>query len=204
MKKNKRKLNLADSLRKRNDLELTQLHNTISAIQSFGSGGEMSQADMYLANNKKPDGAALIAGGAAKGAMAGAQFGPWGAAIGGVVGGAAGVMKKIGGDAEYEAQLSEARTADNNAYLSETEVNTGLNSIAGGTTVGKSLDQTYAEGGEMYSNGGGINVINEGGTHEENPLGGVPMGNGNLVEEGEVTFDYNGHKYVISDRLKIN
>ena len=62
----------------------------------------------------------------------------------------------------------------------------------------------YAYGGDMtgdWSNG--ITLINNGGTHEQNPYSGVPLGfdaNGtpNLVEEGEVVFN----DYVFSNRLK--
>lgn len=67
----------------------------------------------------------------------------------------------------------------------------------------------YAYGGEMHSHGAtfdnGLTFINEGGTHEQNPLEGVPSGvdeNGvpNLVEEGEVIWN---NEYVFSDRIKI-
>lgn len=62
----------------------------------------------------------------------------------------------------------------------------------------------YAYGGDMsgeWTNG--VTEINEGGTHEMNEYGGVPIGldmNGtpNLVEEGEVVFN----DYVYSNRLK--
>lgn len=52
---------------------------------------------------------------------------------------------------------------------------------------------------------GGLIEINNGGTHEENPMGGVPMGVGqngkpNLVEEGETIYS----DYVFSKRLKPN
>ena len=60
----------------------------------------------------------------------------------------------------------------------------------------------YDDGGDMSSEIEGLRSINEGGSHEENPLGGVPQGYAddggqNLVEEGEVIYD----DYVYSDRL---
>lgn len=69
-----------------------------------------------------------------------------------------------------------------------------------------SLLNVAAYGGDLDLSGGfsnGITFINEGGTHESNPLGGVPMGvdqegTPNLVEEGEVVFN----DYVFSKRLK--
>jgi len=59
-------------------------------------------------------------------------------------------------------------------------------------------------GGRMYNTGGMLTEYNEGGTHEENPLGGIPVGQGpngqpNLVEEGETRFN----DYIFSDRLEI-
>lgn len=40
-----------------------------------------------------------------------------------------------------------------------------------------------------------------GGTHEENPNGGIPIGM-NTVEEGESKFKFDDGNYVFSDRLK--
>ncbi len=71
----------------------------------------------------------------------------------------------------------------------------------------------YDEGGNLYvsvpnigQHGGnfsnGVTIIDNGGTHEENPMEGVPMGiapdgTPNLVEQGEVKFN----NYVFSNRL---
>lgn len=61
----------------------------------------------------------------------------------------------------------------------------------------------YEHGGDME-----LNEFNNGGTHEENPLGGIPQGMGangkmNTVEEGETSFDFDDGKYIFSDRLKL-
>lgn len=67
---------------------------------------------------------------------------------------------------------------------------------------------TYALGGVLQSNGSdwrnGVTIIDNGGTHESNPLEGVPMGiapdgTPNLVEEGEVVYN----DYVYSNRIKV-
>lgn len=70
----------------------------------------------------------------------------------------------------------------------------------------KGYGHYYAYGGQLMSGdwSNGVIKINEGDTHEKNPLGGVPMGVDqqgvpNLVEEGEVIFN----DYVFSNRLKI-
>lgn len=66
----------------------------------------------------------------------------------------------------------------------------------------------FAGGGNLHTNGGvfsnGLIQINKGGTHEENPNEGVPIGVDdqgvpNLVEEGETIFD----DYVFSNRIKV-
>ena len=66
----------------------------------------------------------------------------------------------------------------------------------------------HAFGGNLLTNGAvwdnGVTIIGNGGTHEENPMEGVPMGvDGqgipNLVEEGEVIFN----DYVFSDRMNV-
>lgn len=64
----------------------------------------------------------------------------------------------------------------------------------------------HAFGGDLLTNGAewdnGLRIIGNGGTHEENPMEGVPMGmdaegSPNLVEQGEVIFN----DYVFSNRL---
>lgn len=64
----------------------------------------------------------------------------------------------------------------------------------------------HAFGGDLLTNGvewsNGLKTIDNGGTHEENPMEGVPMGiapdgQPNLVEEGEVIFN----NYVFSNRM---
>lgn len=71
----------------------------------------------------------------------------------------------------------------------------------------KKIPKEYAEGGLLNSTHGGdfsngVIFINNGGTHEQNPFEGVPMGvapdgQPNLVEEGEVLYN----DYVFSNRL---
>lgn len=53
-----------------------------------------------------------------------------------------------------------------------------------------------------------LNEYNNGGTHEENPYGGIPQGIGyngkpNTVEEGETSFKFGNNKYIFSNRLKL-
>lgn len=70
----------------------------------------------------------------------------------------------------------------------------------------KYVPKKKAFGGDLLTHGAewdnGLKVIGNGGTHEENPMEGVPMGiapdgQSNLVEEGEVIFN----DYVFSNRM---
>lgn len=84
------------------------------------------------------------------------------------------------------------------------------------------VQQTQAEwieqylGGNQFANGGYVGSMNDnenelieynaGGTHEQNPHGGIPQGIGangkmNTVEEGETSFKLKNGKFVFSERL---
>lgn len=59
------------------------------------------------------------------------------------------------------------------------------------------------------SDGGDINYFNNGGTHEQNPYGGIPQGiapNGlkNVVEEGEVKWESPDGDYIFSNNQRLN
>lgn len=151
-----------------------------------------------------------ILGATAAGASAGATFGPWGALIGGAVGlvgsGIGAITGGIRGSNaldRYKYQLAQAQDfALGNWNTANTELKTNMfdNSL-------KSFYRSSAYGGELGTHGSDftndLRYINVGGTHEQNPNGGVQMGvdeegTPNLVEEGEVVFN----DYVFSDRLK--
>lgn len=151
-----------------------------------------------------------ILGATATGATAGATFGPWGALIGGAVGlvgsGIGAITGGIRGSNaldRYKYQLAQAQDfALGNWNTANTELKTNMfdNSL-------KSFYRSSAYGGELGTHGSDftndLRYINVGGTHEQNPNGGVQMGvdeegTPNLVEEGEVVFN----DYVFSDRLK--
>lgn len=72
---------------------------------------------------------------------------------------------------------------------------------------GGSINNNNMMNRNQYADGGQLTQFNEGGTHEENPLGGIPQGQGpggqpNLVEEGETKLD--SANYIFSDRLKLD
>ena len=144
----------------------------------------------------------------ATGALSGATKGGWvGALIEGgsnLIGGTVGALignRKAQDKAERLNYLAEE---NNRIYL-----NNFANAVSNtqNKMFNNSLLNIGAYGGPLFNHGGdwsnGLTFINEGGTHEQNPLGGVPVGvdqegTPNLVEEGEIIWN----DYVFSNRLK--
>lgn len=135
-----------------------------------------------------------------------------GAKLGGIWGGVFGGLAGLG------SGLIGIGIGNNNASIEAGRVNkegTNSNNYNLGNynnSIRNTKNMTFrnsisAYGGPLFNHSenfdNGITFINAGGTHEENPLGGVPVGvdqNGtpNLVEEGEVIWN----DYVFSNRLK--
>lgn len=95
------------------------------------------------------------------------------------------------------ASLNRDRNYARNTYFRG--VNNTINNMQQDELFGTTR---LAEGGNLFTNG--ITTINNGGTHEQNPLGGVPMGVDeqgvpNVVEQGELI----ANDYVYSNRLKV-
>lgn len=165
--------------------------------------------------------------GALSGAAAGAKIGgPYGAIIGGAIGLGSGLIGKFTGDAKAQtekerlelegkrANLENLRSQIFNAgQIGNKTFNTSLLHIAayGGMidNYDKSKIRLKAYGGKIQGFDRGsfpsrLVDIDEGGSHETNPLGGVMLGIDqegvpNLAEEGETVLDNN---YVFSKRLK--
>ena len=135
-----------------------------------------------------------------KGAQAGMTFGPVGAAVGGIIGTGASLIKNLFGNRKAKRKAKKLR---NKAR--------GLNSMA---TLESYMGKAYgfAEGGNLsnlmgrkYFAEGGLTTFNNGGSHEESPIGGIPQGMSetgqmNLVEEGETRFQ----DYIFSNRLLVH
>lgn len=139
--------------------------------------------------------------GLASGAGAGVAAGGVGAIVGGVLGAASGIIGSAGRNRQnklterrlYTDQMNKFNSA--NAMLTEQSLSNALTNYAayGGQF---NVPTTYNQG---------LVEINNGGSHTQNPLGGVPYGIGangkqNFVEEGETI--HNG--YVFSDRLTVS
>lgn len=110
------------------------------------------------------------------------------------------------GDArEKNEELRKQRAAA--MSFADRSVDNNIENIAD-EQMNNMLANYAAFGGPLHTNGAdwntGITVVDNGGSHESNPLEGVPMGMApdgtpNLVEEGEVIFN----DYVFSKRLKV-
>lgn len=178
-----------------------------SAYMNFSPYSHLTLQDVGF---NKGQGAMNIASASMQGAGAGAAFGPWGALVGGVAGLAGGLFG-------FGAAQRKAKKLRNQANSQIDEVNAfnarSLNNRLSNAQLGQfntlKLNDVYALGGALHSHGAdwsdGLTTINNGGSHEQNPNGGVqqgiaPDGLPNLVEEGEVIW--NGD-YVFSKRLKV-
>lgn len=143
--------------------------------------------------------------GAASGFTAG---GPIGAIIGAGVGLLGGIGGSIAGSAKAKRKQAELNNAINTANITKASAfDSQVDNVANQNNL--NLLANYAAfGGNINTKGGifsnGITVIGNGGTHEANPMEGVPMGIDsqgipNLVEEGEVKYN----NYIFSNRLKV-
>ena len=138
---------------------------------------------------KKESGLQSGLSGLASGAGAGMVAGPWGAAIGG----AAGLMGGLFGAGKRNKQnrAAEKRAAEN-ALGQATASNDAITQ----QSIDSAMLNYAAYGGSFFPKTSKNNLIsfNNGGTHEQNPLTGIPMGIGvngkpNMVEEGETRFN---------------
>lgn len=107
---------------------------------------------------------------------------------------------------ELQANVAEAQA---NVY---NQFNNNVNNLQQ-DQMNSMLANYAAFGGPLHTHGSdwtnGITYVDNGGSHESNPYGGVPMGiaqdgQPNLVEEGEVIYKLNGSPYVYSKRIKMS
>lgn len=155
-----------------------------------------------------------------QGAAAGSSLGPIGAIAGGVGGLASGFFGNWGAKRRAKKKagkinkmidsqnLSTQRAFTNQAEQLDDEMITRDLADFTGWEDAYGGPLHFAFGGNLMTHGAdfdtGLTLVGNGGTHEENPNEGVPMGMDsegipNLVEEGEVIFN----DYVFSKRLKV-
>lgn len=95
-----------------------------------------------------------------------------------------------------------------NAQLADYYSSNGLIKHADGGQINNNLSTKYNDylnnNMKRYAEGGTLNQFNVGGTHEQNPNGGIPQGPNAMVEQGETSTKTPNGKYIYSDRLYIN
>ena len=138
--------------------------------------------------------------GALTGLAAGAAKGAIGAGLGASGAGLLAASQRVKANNLAEQLNKEAKAA--NEFFDRKVQNAALN--LNYRDRDNALLNLAAFGGGLDNFSNGVRKIDEGGTHEQNPLGGVPQGIAsdgipNLVEEGEVIYD----DYVFSNRLKV-
>lgn len=135
-----------------------------------------------------------------KGAAAGMSIGgPWGALIGGIAGGVSNIFSQLGGS-DRAADLNRRVEAANKNQIYSFYDTAQRNQAR---SQREAMMNYFAEGG-LLDSGNGITKFNVGGSHEQNPYGGImqgiaPDGEPNMVEEGEVKYK----DYIFSDRFKV-
>lgn len=141
-----------------------------------------------------------IGAGAGTGAAIGTMFAPGvgsviGGAIGGLVGGITGLFSSSAGNARRKRAEERAnKLAVDTINSTNTRIRTNK--------ISDELSNELAFGGSL---GNGLTEFKTGGTHEQNPNGGIQQGYGdngkpNLVEQGEVKYG----DFVFSNRLKVS
>lgn len=129
------------------------------------------------------------------GAAAGTSIMPgWGSLIGTGVGLINGTMTALIGNSAKRKRNREIRQAMSDKV-------SGMNAAINQDAANSWLTNNAAYGGQFST---GVDRVTTGGTHEENPLGGIPVsvdeeGKPNLVEEGEVRWN----NYIFSNRVRV-
>ena len=185
--------NLQSNKKELDKLEAEKV-TTTSKLGLANQIGSFQEADLGREN----EGMAGLSG-AISGASAGIAAGPIGAIVGGVVGLASGLIgsssrnqnNKRTEERLNNEQLQNFQSA--NASISENNINNTLMNYA---AFGGRLGQ------DSFSNG--LTEFGTGGSHEENPFGGIPQGvdeqgKPNMVEQGEIKYN----NFIYSKRLNL-
>jgi hypothetical protein len=117
------------------------------------------------------------------------------------------------GDTQYEKgfhRIEYAPDKSQSLYISG-KGNKKINLYGALHNIGDPIPEQKAKGGFINPASTEYNSITNymaGGTHEVNPLGGIPIGNSmkgkqNTVEQGETSYKFKNKKYVFSNRLRV-
>jgi len=132
--------------------------------------------------------------GAVEGAAAGAALGPIGMGVGAVVGGG---LAYLNAEKDKKEKQMQDMVAGRQIYGNKTANpdQGGIYSAAYGGPIGN-----HSGGGSYAQANTPLTSFNTGGSHEENPNGGINQGPNDYVEQGETKYN----NYIFSDRLKLD
>lgn len=160
----------------------------------------------YIKSPSTKDGIAstvgAVIGDTGKGAAIGSMFGPVGTIVGGGIGALSGIVRSGIGNAQNQRNRNLMNANINrqfDSYIQDYNDTVAMNDARQNRTNKYNI---FQQGGFMPNNND-ISEFNVGGTHQENPNGGIPQGiasdgQPNLVEEGEVRYK----DYIYSNRNK--
>lgn len=145
------------------------------------------------------------------GASAGAKIGgPWGAVVGAAAGLASGLFGIGRGNRKAKDKAIALNEAARKANYAKAQTMTTKAGSLDQASDARAVAAYAADGGKINpfpssSFPSPVTEFNEGGSHEENPLDGIPQGIApdgypNLVEEGEVKYN----NYIFSDRIMLS
>lgn len=183
----------------------TSLSGITSGYNALNFNNDINAEDMTVTTG---EGLANMGRAGLAGFTTGMQTGGiWGGIIGGIAGLGASGSAWAAGSTKAKREAERLQNEEERAILSATNKAINARDEYFNNKYNNFKTNLVAYGGPIYKHSGdwsnGVTFINEGGTHEQNPLGGVPVGVDqegipNLVEEGEVIWN----DYVFSNRLK--
>lgn len=183
----------------------TSLSGITSGYNALNFNNDINAEDMTVTTG---EGLANMGRAGLAGFTTGMQTGGiWGGIIEGIAGLGASGSAWAAGSTKAKREAERLQNEEERAILSATNKAINARDEYFNNKYNNFKTNLVAYGGPIYKHSGdwsnGVTFINEGGTHEQNPLGGVPVGVDqegipNLVEEGEVIWN----DYVFSNRLK--
>lgn len=208
--------------RKAADIGMFAADSTIGVPLSMVTGRSFSDTVGYNQKtrmgrkiNKVSDTRASILGKTAK-----AAAGVVGTVVAGPAGGAVasqamGALQETAGKALVDGSDNASLAHTDGSMLNEGQLDTvgqvaDLGSMAFGAhnkvmAMGGPIENSASEGGAENSPNSSMEMINSGGRHEDNVNGGVPIGNDQTIEEGEMLWESpEGKKFVFTNRLNPN
>ena len=132
---------------------------------------------------------------AAKGASIGSMIPGIGTATGAIIGGVSGLARGAISAIQHKNNLNDARIASQNAYANSVQSAYDTISNNNARQQRREMRNYFQQGGYLQPDNG-VTMFDTGGSHQQNPYGGIqqgiaPDGQPNLVEEGEVKYkDY--------------